>query len=95
MLGAGQIGPRVAELLLAQGHRVRLVQRTRRAPDRPGLTSVCGDITDLAFAEEATRGASVVYDCMNPPYHLGARRAGWQIARERIKSPRPLRARRA
>lgn len=72
VLGAGQIGPRVADLLLAQGHRVRLVQRTRRAPERPGLTSVCGDITDLAFAEEATRGASVVYDCMNPPYHLWA-----------------------
>ncbi|WP_437321643.1 NAD-dependent epimerase/dehydratase family protein [Sorangium sp. So ce385] len=70
VLGAGQIGPRVAALLLARGHRVRLVQRTRRAPERPGLTSVCGDITDLAFAEEATRGASVVYDCMNPPYHL-------------------------
>ncbi|WP_437972017.1 NAD-dependent epimerase/dehydratase family protein [Sorangium sp. So ce260] len=72
VLGAGQIGPRVAELLLARGHRVRLVQRTRRAPERPGLTSVCGDITDLAFAEEATRGASVVYDCMNPAYHLWA-----------------------
>ncbi|WP_438030678.1 NAD-dependent epimerase/dehydratase family protein [Sorangium sp. So ce233] len=72
VLGAGQIGPRVADLLLARGHRVRLVQRTRRAPERPGLTSVCGDITDLAFAEEATRGASVVYDCMNPPYHLWA-----------------------
>jgi nucleoside-diphosphate-sugar epimerase len=28
-----------------------------------------GDITDLAFAEAATRGAAVVYDCMNPPYH--------------------------
>ncbi|HTN90349.1 MAG TPA: NAD-dependent epimerase/dehydratase family protein [Sorangium sp.] len=72
VLGAGQIGPRVAERLLAQGHRVRLVQRTRRAPERPGLTSMGGDITDLAFAEEATRGASVVYDCMNPPYHLWA-----------------------
>ncbi|AUX43497.1 NAD-dependent epimerase [Sorangium cellulosum] len=77
VLGAGQIGPRVADLLLAQGHRVRLVQRTRRAQgapsiERPGLTRVYGNITDLAFAEEATRGASVVYDCMNPPYHLWA-----------------------
>ncbi|WP_437683502.1 NAD-dependent epimerase/dehydratase family protein [Sorangium sp. So ce131] len=72
VFGAGQIGPRVADLLLAQGHRVRLVQRTQRAPssERAGLTRVYGDVTDLAFAEEAARGASVVYDCMNPPYHL-------------------------
>jgi nucleoside-diphosphate-sugar epimerase len=27
-----------------------------------------GDLSDLAFAEEATRGADVVYDCLNPTY---------------------------
>lgn len=65
VLGAGQIGSRLSQLLREKGHRVRVVQRsTSTAPDH-----VSGDITDLTFAEEATRGASVVYDCMNPPYH--------------------------
>ncbi len=69
VLGAGQIGPRVAERLLAQGHRVRIVRKSAAGTPRPGLEWRHGDIRDLAFAEEATRGADVVYDCMNPPYH--------------------------
>lgn len=63
ILGAGQIGSRLATLLGERGHQVRVVQRSA------GHDTVSGDITDLTFAEHATRGASVVYDCMNPPYH--------------------------
>jgi nucleoside-diphosphate-sugar epimerase len=70
ILGAGQIGTRVADLLLEQGHRVRLVRRGSAAAPRQRLESLSGDITDLAFAEQAARGAAVVYDCMNPAYHL-------------------------
>lgn len=68
VLGAGQIGSQVRELLLARGTRVRQVRRG--APDRahPLLTHVRGDVSDPAFAEEATRGAAVVYDCTNPAY---------------------------
>jgi nucleoside-diphosphate-sugar epimerase len=70
VLGAGQIGSRVAALLLAKGLRVRSVRRSSTAGrQQPGLETVSGDMTDLAFAEEATRGAAVVYDCMNPAYH--------------------------
>jgi nucleoside-diphosphate-sugar epimerase len=72
ILGAGQIGARLRRLLLERGHRVRVV--ARRAPAaaaeaHPRLSRATGDMTDLAFAEEATRGAAVVYDCMNPQYH--------------------------
>jgi len=70
ILGAGQIGSRLADLLLARGERVRLVRRGEAGPLRPNLEHASGDVSDLAFAEEATRGATVVYDCMNPPYHL-------------------------
>lgn len=69
VLGAGQVGARLADLLLARGHRVRVVRQGRAGAPRPGLEWASGDITDRAFAEEATRGAAVVYDCMNPPYH--------------------------
>ncbi|AKT37649.1 NAD-dependent epimerase/dehydratase family protein [Chondromyces crocatus] len=69
VLGAGQIGARLSKLLLERGHRVRMVRLGPSSPStNPDLTCVSGDMTDLAFAEEATRGASVVYDCMNPPY---------------------------
>ncbi len=69
VLGAGQIGGRVAARLVAQGQRVRQVHTGRAAVSRPGVEVMAGDITDLEFAEAATRGAAVVYDCMNPPYH--------------------------
>ncbi|MGV3623201.1 MAG: NAD-dependent epimerase/dehydratase family protein [Archangium sp.] len=65
ILGAGQIGSRLAKVLREQGHRVRIVQRSASKDSEV----ISGDLTDLAFAEEATRGATVVYDCMNPPYH--------------------------
>jgi nucleoside-diphosphate-sugar epimerase len=69
VLGAGQIGSRLAQLLRNRGHAVRVVARTQRPSADPLLQYVAGDITDLAFAEWATRSARVVYDCMNPPYH--------------------------
>ncbi len=71
ILGAGQIGTRLTRILAAKGHRVRNVRRSAwsEAAGLPGVERVQGDITDLAFAEEVTRGAAVVYDTMNPAYH--------------------------
>src|SRR5215218_585875 len=69
VLGAGQIGSQLAHLLLERGHRVRVVRRGSGAPPDPRVELVRGDLRDLAFAEAATRGAAVVYDCMNPQYH--------------------------
>jgi nucleoside-diphosphate-sugar epimerase len=69
VLGGGQIGDRISDILAQRGHEVRVVQRTPRSDARQNVTRVSGDITDLDFAERATRGASVVYDCMNPQYH--------------------------
>ena len=68
VLGAGQIGTRIADLLVARGDRVRIVQRGAPARALAGASHLRGDITDLAFAEQATAGASVVFDCMNPAY---------------------------
>jgi len=93
ILGAGQIGSRLAEVLLAKGHRVRLVRKGPGGEPRANLEHASGNIMDLAFAEQATRGAAVVYDCMNPAYHMwpehllpmargalhGARKAGAKL----------------
>ena len=69
MLGAGQIGARVRDLLLARGYRVRQVRKSEGAPSPPGVETLAGDVSQPAFAEAATSGAAAVYDCMNPPYH--------------------------
>jgi len=67
VFGAGQVGYRLAENLLAAGRRVRVVKRT--AGHVPaGADAVLGDASDVAFCVEAARGASTVYHCMNPPY---------------------------
>src|SRR5687767_13559845 len=93
VLGAGQVGSRLATLLQRRGHLVRLVRRGSAGPAQPGLSWASGDMTDQAFAAAATAGAAVVYDCMNPPYHrwqeqlmalgggalLGATRAGAKL----------------
>ena len=66
ILGAGQVGAKLAHRLAARGHRVTLVRRSEPAPDVAGITWARGDVTDTAFADEVCRGASVVYGCANP-----------------------------
>jgi nucleoside-diphosphate-sugar epimerase len=67
IFGAGQVGTLLAHELLDQGYLVRLVRRGAAGPARPGLTWMTGDVTDATFADEAARGAAVVYNCVNPP----------------------------
>jgi len=67
VLGAGQVGTVIARELLARGKRVRQIRRTT-GQGRPGIECVSGDLSDLSFAETATRGATVLYDCVNPAY---------------------------
>ena len=67
--GAGQIGPMIAERLLARGHRVRLVRRGAFTGTPAGAETVSASLSDPAAAAEAMRGASVVYHCANPRYH--------------------------
>ena len=67
IFGAGQVGLRLAHELLDRGLRVRLVRRGPAGAARPGLTWMSGDVTDRGFADEAARGAAVVYNCVNPP----------------------------
>ncbi|HVY46248.1 MAG TPA: NAD-dependent epimerase/dehydratase family protein [Minicystis sp.] len=69
IVGAGQIGPMVAERLVARGLRVRMLRRGAIADAPPGVETVSASASDPAAAAEAMRGASVVYHCANPRYH--------------------------
>jgi nucleoside-diphosphate-sugar epimerase len=72
ILGEGQVGKPLARELLARGESVRQVRRSavpEGAAIHPGLTRMSGDLCDRAFAEEAMRGADVIYDCLNPTYN--------------------------
>jgi nucleoside-diphosphate-sugar epimerase len=67
ILGAGQIGSRLAQVLAAQGKRVRQVRRSAKGIPA-GVEACPGDIRERTFAERAGAGAAVIYDCMNPSY---------------------------
>ena len=70
IFGAGQIGTQLARELASRGIDVRLVRRGPATEEIRGVTWLRGDATDRAFADAAVRGASVVYNCTNPPdYH--------------------------
>ena len=70
VVGAGQIGRRLARTLAEAGYAVRLVRRSAPGEALHGVTWLQGDITDPAFADRACAGAEVVYSCVNPPeYH--------------------------
>ena len=73
VLGAGAVGLAVAEALAARGQSVRVVSRSGLREPVVGVQSVAGDVTDPAFAASATRGARVIYQALNPPYHRWGR----------------------
>lgn len=67
VVGYGQVGTHLAAKLLRQGHEVTVVTRSGRGP--AGAATVAADIADPSRLIEAARGADVLYNCVNPPYH--------------------------
>jgi nucleoside-diphosphate-sugar epimerase len=80
VFGAGQVGPPLAGLLAAAGHRVRLVRRSAATLDLPGVEQVRADAGDAAAASAAAQGATTVYHCMNTTYSAAA----WSVELPRI-----------
>jgi nucleoside-diphosphate-sugar epimerase len=72
VLGAGAVGIAVAEALARRGEPVRVVNRSGLREPVAGVQSATGDVTDPIFASSATRGARVIYQALNPPYHRWA-----------------------
>lgn len=74
IFGTGPVGCWTARALRDLGRPVRVVNRSGV---RPGLLPadvevVKADASDPARAREAARGAAVVYQALNPPYHRWA-----------------------
>jgi nucleoside-diphosphate-sugar epimerase len=69
VFGTGAIGRALIDVLISRDLPVRSVRRTRSAGLPATVEQLLGDASNQAFASEAARGATVVYQCMNPPYH--------------------------
>jgi nucleoside-diphosphate-sugar epimerase len=69
VLGAGPVGTAVAGLLADAGHAVRLVSRSGSGPEHRNVERVPADAADAKRLAELSRGATALYNCVNPPYH--------------------------
>ena len=70
IFGTGAIGLATLDALRARGEQVRMVNRSGSAPVPDDVEVVGGDAADPAFTAAVTQGAQVVYQTLNPPYHL-------------------------
>jgi nucleoside-diphosphate-sugar epimerase len=70
IFGTGAIGLATLDALRARGERVRMVNRSGSASVPDGVEVVGGDAGDPAFTTTVTHGAQVLYQTLNPPYHL-------------------------
>jgi nucleoside-diphosphate-sugar epimerase len=68
IFGTGPVGLAVMDALLAQDKQVRLVNRSGRADVPAGVEVIKGDASVPDSTREICKGASVVYNCTNPPY---------------------------
>lgn len=71
VVGAGQVGTRLATLLNHTGHEVRLVSRTGNTVT--GVAAARADAGDRDALVRATSDADVIYNCVNPPYRAWER----------------------
>ena len=69
VFGTGAVGMAVMEALVRRGHRIRMVNHSGHASVPSGVEVVGGDASDPGFSRHAATGASVLYQCLNPPYH--------------------------
>jgi len=72
IFGAGPVGCWTARALRDLGQLVRVVNRSGAHPDlMPAHVEMFkADASNPAQARDAAKGASVVYQALNPPYHL-------------------------
>ncbi|CAN5644423.1 SDR family oxidoreductase [soil metagenome] len=68
VFGTGPVGLSVLDELVKNGKRVRLVNRSGKAHVSAGVEVIGGDASKGTFTREASAGASVVYNALNPPY---------------------------
>ena len=68
VFGTGQVGHALIEQLARSGNDVRAVSMHRPRALPEGVDWRAADATDPEAAADASKGASVVYQCLNAPY---------------------------
>lgn len=66
IVGAGPVGRSLALHLAETGEAVRVVSRSGRAPDHPGIQAIAADASDAGGLTRIADGADVLYNCANP-----------------------------
>ncbi len=68
IVGAGPVGSATAELLAAEGHRVRVVSRRGTGPQHESIERVAADASDADTLTRVAHGAQSLINCASPPY---------------------------
>lgn len=71
VFGIGPLGQAVMRELTRRGKIVKMVNRSGKAPMGlpAGVQVIAGDACSTDFTREVCRGAAIVYQCTNVPYH--------------------------
>ncbi|MCR2805437.1 NAD-dependent epimerase/dehydratase family protein [Paenibacillus soyae] len=69
ILGTGPLGRSVMKELQMRGEPYRIVNSSGRYPWTEHISVEKADLMDVNQAKSAIAGASVVYQCVQPPYH--------------------------
>lgn len=72
IFGTGPVGQATARELVRHGKVVKMINRSGKKPAGvpENVTVVAGDVFDAALAKELAKGATHVYQCTNPAYHM-------------------------
>jgi nucleoside-diphosphate-sugar epimerase len=68
IFGTGPLGRSVMNELLCKGYSVRMVNRSGKANVPEEVEVVQADVLNRINMNESVNGASVVFQCVNPPY---------------------------
>ncbi|CAG0932365.1 hypothetical protein TFLX_02568 [Thermoflexales bacterium] len=70
IFGTGPVGQALARELVRCGKTVKMINRSGKKPAGipDSVTIVAGDLSEAQAARDLVRGATVVYQCTNPPY---------------------------
>ncbi|GIG22865.1 NAD-dependent epimerase [Cellulomonas chitinilytica] len=69
VLGKGAVGSTLVNVLAGRGESVLVVSRSGRPAAGSDVEHAAVDVADGAALARAARGADVIYNCVNPPYH--------------------------
>ena len=72
IFGTGALGRAIAHQLIAQGKKVRMVNRHNQVHLPQGIVLEIGDATNPSFTQRVCQGAEVIYHCAGPKYNFKA-----------------------